>query len=292
MGASGETKTKSMDLEQERELYAGLQAVIGPIVGGAIKEIAAAADFELSREASRPFVEFVHWVNSRPAFIARWRSDPVTERRDYLRFMTVTDDARSAYAAACYHLGRLQEIEATVHAVLSRYDFTKQFPPNSIAAIGRMRQLDFEYHAFVLAYRRCLDYLAWGLSAYFNQRQNSFRRLAKTLTSGHPTAVAQILKRVYDCHAKKFEFVMGDERGKSVRDRIGHSEFVQAATINVGSNGHRFVGGGEKLRLTYPTDERTLSEILESRALDLHDCISDFLDSFRSAVVEHESNSP
>ncbi len=83
---------------------------------------------------------------------------------------------------------------------------------------------------------------------------------------------------------------MGDERGKSVRDRIGHSEFVQAATINVGANGHRFVGGGEKLRLADPTDERALSEILESRALNLHECISDLLDSFRSAVIEHETS--
>lgn len=285
-------KTTSATPEQQDKLYAGLQSLLGPVVGGAIKEIAAVADFELSSEASRPFVEFIKWTNTRPAFIARWRADPVAENRDYPRFMTVADGARSAYAAACYHLGRLKEIEASINNVLSRYDFTNQFTPNSFAIIGRMRQLDFEYHAFVLAYRRCLDYLAWGLSAYFNQRQNSYRKLAKTLISAHPIAVAQALKRVYDCHSKKFEFVMGDERGKSIRDRIGHSEFVQAANINVGANGHRFVGGGEKLRFADPTDERALSEILKGRTLDLHECISDFLDSFRSAVVEYETINP
>jgi hypothetical protein len=77
----------------------------------------------------------------------------------------------------------------------------------------------------------------------------------------------------------------GDERGKSIRDRIGHSEFVQAAVINVGASGHRSVGGGEKLRLADPTDKRALSEILEGRAQDVHECISAFLKTFRSAVI-------
>ena len=259
-------------------------------MGGAIEEIAAVADFELSNEAGRPFVEFVHWVNGRPAFIARWRADPVSEKRDYPRFMTATDGARSAYAAACYHLGRLTAIETAVNAVLSRYDFTKQLPPNSVAAIGRMRQLDFEYHAFVLAYRRCLDYLAWGLSTYFKERQNSYRRFGKTLASAHPSTVAAALKVVYDRHSQKFEFVMGDERGKSLRDRISHNEFVQAATINVGASGHRFVGGGENLRLSDPTDNRSLSEILNGRAADLHTCISDFLTTFRIAATALQEN--
>ena len=284
--------TMPADPEQQRKLHAGLRAFLGPVFGGAIEEIAAVADFELSGEAARPFVEFVHWVNARPAFIARWRADPVAETRDYLRFMIVSDGARSAYAAACYHLGRLKQIEAAVNAVLSRYDFTDQLPPNSVAAIGRMRQLDFEYQAFVLAYRRCLDYLAWGLSTYFKEKQSSYRKFGKTLASAHPSTVAVALKAAYDRHSQKFKFVMGAERGQSVRDRISHYEFVQAATINVGVNGHRFVGGGEKLRLTDPADRRSLSEILEERANDLHACISDFLTTFRTAVAEFETANP
>jgi hypothetical protein len=259
--------TATADPEKQHRLYAGLKSLLGPIMGGAIEDISAVADFELSDEAGHPFVEFVHWINTRPPFIAQWRSNPISEQRDYLRFMTVTDGARSAYAAACYHLGRLTQIEIDVNAVLSRYDFTQQLPPNSVAGIGRMRQLDFEYHAFVIAYRRCLDYLAWGLSTYFKQQQNSYKRFGeRTLVSGCPGIVAATLKAVYDRHSQKFEFVMGDERGKSLRDRIGHSEFVQAATINVDALGHRFVGGGEGLRLSDPNDNRALSKILNGRA--------------------------
>ena len=85
---------------------------------------------------------------------------------------------------------------------------------------------------------------------------------------------------------------MGTERGQSVRDRISHSEFVQAAVINVGVHGHWFVGGGERLRLADPADKRTLSEILDARTNDLHVCIANFLASFRAAVVQFEAASP
>ncbi len=278
--------TTAADSEQQRQLYAEFKRLLGPVIGGAIEEIAAVADFDLSNEARRPFVDFVHWINARPKFIAQWRADPTSEKRDYLRFMTVTDGVQSAYAAACYHLGRLTQIESAVNAVLSRYDFTKELPPNSVAAIGRMRQLDFEYHSFVIACRRCLDYLAFGLSTYFQERQSSYKRFGeKTLVSAHPRSVATALKEVYDRHCQKFEFVMGDERGRSLRDRIGHNEFVQAATINVDANGYRFVGGGENLRLSDPTDNRPLSEILNGRAAGLHTCISDFLTTFRTVVT-------
>jgi hypothetical protein len=135
--------------------------------------------------------------------------------------------------------------------------------------------------------------LAWGLSTYFRERQNSYKRFGeRTLASAQPSTVAAALKVVYDRHSQKFGFVMGDERGKSLRDRIGHSEFVQAAAINVDANGHRFVGGGENLRLSNPTDNRSLSEILHGRAADLHTCISDFLTTFRIAVTALREDVP
>ena len=103
--------------DQQSQLFAALKTILGPVIGAAIEEIAAVADFELSEEAARPFVEFVHWINTRPDFIARWRSNPASDIREYPRFMTVTDGARSAYAAACYHLGRLKQIECAVNSV-------------------------------------------------------------------------------------------------------------------------------------------------------------------------------
>lgn len=131
-------KTEAADPETQRKLYAGFPSPFGVALRDAFGEIAAIANFELSGEASKPFVEFVQWINTRPAFIAHWRSDPVSERREYLRFMTVSDGARSAYAAACYHLGRLKEIEASVDAVLERYNVASQTPLSAAAVCASL----------------------------------------------------------------------------------------------------------------------------------------------------------
>jgi hypothetical protein len=282
--------TSPIDPEIRRNHFAMLKPLIGAELAGASEEIATVAGFELSEAAAQPFVEFVRWINTRPRFIAEWRADPEAEARDYIRFMTVAGDARSAYAGMCYHLRHLKQIEADVNAVLSRYDFAKVVPPASVAAFGQMHQLDFEYQAFVLAYRRCLDYLSWGISTYFKVKQNSYSKLKKTLDAAHPASVAQAVLAVYDRHRPRFDFVMGTARGQSVRDRISHFEFVQAGTINVGLFGHRVVGGGERLHLANPDDGQSLSEILEQRAADLHACITNLLETFRNAVIQHETN--
>ncbi|MDG6094072.1 hypothetical protein LOC54_02900 [Acetobacter sp. AN02] len=282
-------ETDPADLEFQRALYNNMRPIFGDQISDASIEIYDTAGFEISEEGARPFVDFVRWINTRPQFISEWRSETKTEQTLYPRFMTVTHGVRSAYSAVCYHLMRIKEIEASVDTILSKYDFSSQFNPNQIAAFGNMRQLDFEYHAFVIAYRRCLDYLSWGFSTYFKQSQNSYKKFKKTLERAQPRSVAEALMAVYEKHIEKFSFVIGTERGQSLRDRIGHSEFVPAATINVGSNGHRFVGGGENLRISDPNDDRKFSVILDGKAHDLHKCISDFLYQFKDSVISFEN---
>ncbi|WP_145995946.1 hypothetical protein, partial [Acetobacter aceti] len=148
-------ETEPENLNRQKEIYEKLRPFIGSVITDASIEIYDAAGFEISSEASQPFVDFIDWINTRPQFIYKWRSEIKTEQTLYPRFMTVTDGVRSAYAAVCYHLMRIKEIEASVDAILSNYDFSKQFKPNQIAGFGNIQQLNFEYHAFVLAYRRC-----------------------------------------------------------------------------------------------------------------------------------------
>ncbi|MCH4091050.1 hypothetical protein [Acetobacter sp.] len=285
-------ETEPADLKSQQAQYNNMRPFLESKIIEASIEIYNTSGFEISAEGARPFVDFVRWINTRPQFISEWRSEAKTEQTLYPRFMIVSGGVRSAYAAVCYHLMRIKEIEASVDAILSKYDFSSQFNPNQTASFGNMRQLDFEYHAFVIAYRRCLDYLSWGFSAYFKQSQNSYNKFKKTLERAHPRSVAEALIAVYEKHIGKFSFVIGTERGQSLRDRIGHSEFVQAATINVGSNGHRFVGGGENLRISDPNDDRSFSEILDSKAHDLHKCISEFLYSFQDSVISFENTLP
>lgn len=285
-------ETDPADLETQKALYNSMRPILGNAISDASIEIYDTAGFEISEEAAKPFVDFVRWINTPPQFISEWRSKTKTEQTLYPRFMTLISAVRPAYAAVCYHLMRIKEIEASVDKILSKYDFSSQLNQNQTASFGNMRQLDFEYHAFVIAYRRCLDYLSWGFSTYFKQSQNSYNRFKKTLERSEPRSVAEALIAVYEAHIEKFSFVIGTERGKSLRDRIGHSEFVSAATINVGSNGHRFVGRAENLWISDPKNDCKFSETLDAKALDLHTCISEFLYSFQNSVVDFERSQP
>ncbi|WP_189622179.1 hypothetical protein [Novosphingobium colocasiae] len=271
------------------DLFASLGAFLGKDIAVAISEIAETADFEMSDAANEPFVKFIEWINPRPAFIAAWRSDPALERKHYLRFMSGLEAARDGYRAAVYHLERLRGMEDQLHAILAKFDFAKSVPPGSVAAIGNARRWSFEYQAFVLAYRRALDSVAWGLSTYFKAEQSSFKQFAKNLAKHHPAPVACVLARACARHIEHFDFVIGTERGRSVRDRIAHRESIQAGYINVGAFGFRIVGGGERLGISDFNDRQRLADVLENRLQVLHACLADILDTFREAVTAYEA---
>ena len=281
--------TKSKPHAEMADLYTSLRTFLGEDMAAAISKIAEVADFEMSDAANQPFVKFIEWINLRPAFIAAWRNDPVLERKHYLRFMSGLEAARDGYRAAVYHLERLRAMEDQLHAVLAQFDFAKSAPLGSVSAIGNTRRWSFEYQAFVLAYRRALDGLAWGLSTYFKAEQSSFKHFAKTLLKHHPTPVGCALAEACARHMEHFDFVIGTERGRSVRDRIAHRESIQAGCINVGAFGFRIVGGGEGLGISDFNDRRRLADVLENRLLALHACLADLLSTFREAVTAYEA---
>lgn len=272
------------------DIYTSLAVFLGDDVAKAISQIAEIADFEMSDAANEPFVKFTEWINSRPGFIDAWRSDPVLERKFYMRLMSGVEAARDGYRAAVYHLERLREMEDQLYAVLAEFDFSNSIPPNSVMAIGNTRRWSFEYQAFVIDYRRALDGLAWGLSTYFKVEQSSFKQFAKTLPKYRPAVVSVALASACARHMEHFAFVIGTERGRSVRDRIAHRESVQAGCINVGAFGFRIVGGGEDLGISDFNDRRRLADVLEARLLTLHVCLADQLKTLQDAVTAHEAD--
>jgi hypothetical protein len=279
------------DLSDDAVRKALMRAFLGDAIADAIAEIAEVADFEMSEAENAPFVQFIQWINPRPAFIATWRNDPTLERRHYLRFMSGLESARDAYRGALYHLERLREMENRLHEVLSKYDFSKSVPPEGVAAIGNTRRWAYEYQAFVLAYRRALDGMAWGLSTYFKVDQSSFKQFATTLSKQHPAPVAEALAAACARHLQYFDFVIGTERGRSVRDRIAHRESIQAGCINVGAFGFRIIGGGENLGIEDFNDRRRLADVLQGRLEALHSCLADLLLTFRESVTDYELRS-
>lgn len=282
--------TKSKSHANMADIYSSLGVFLGDDIAKAISKIAEITDFEMSDAANKPFVKFIEWINSRPAFIDAWRSDPVLERKSYLRLMSGVEAARDGYRAAVYHLERLREMEDQLYAVLAEFNFSKSIPPNGVMAIGNTRRWSFEYQAFVIDYRRALDGIAWGLSTYFKAEQSSFKQFAKVLPKYHPSAASAELASACARHMEHFAFVIGTERGRSIRDRIAHRESVQAGCINVGSFGFRIVGGGEDLGISDFNDRRRLADVLEDRLLALHACLADLLKTFQDAVAAHEAS--
>ena len=280
-------------MNQDDVMDAILRLWLGDDYANADKAIREVAGYRVPSAEDQPFVDFIRWINSRPAFIVEWRNDPELEAKSYLRFMNGIASSRDGYAAASYHAARLREIELAVRGILETYDFGKTFAKGTTATIGSLERCNFEYQAFVMAYRRSLDHFAWGLSTYFKQQQTSFRKFSEQLSDKyHPQSVAKALALVCDNNAASFKFVMDKERGVSVRDRLAHKEAVQAGTINVGSFGHQIIGGGENLGLRSFDEIPKLADVVDNRLLNLRTFFAEALGSFRGAVNQHEQAFP
>jgi hypothetical protein len=155
---------------------------------------------------------------------------------------------------------------------------------------GSNDKMDFEYQAFVLAYRRCLDYLAGALASYFKIEANSFRTLPKSIAKGKPAKVAEAISKAHSRHVESLGFVLAEGR-RSVRNRIAHYEFVSAGDINLTARGFFLLGGGEELSIFETSVGKRLAKALASRLERLHSCLDDMIDSFVEVAREHDTKS-
>jgi hypothetical protein len=282
---NGDRPSQQAELESLLREYPhifGISLILG--VHSAIEEV---ADYRAPQAEDRPFVEFIEWINERPAFIREWRQDQDMERKLYSRFVQGLEACRAGYAASHYHFMRVQEIDDAIDSTLCELDISKLLPPNQTIAIGGTQRFDFEYQAFVMAYRRSLDGLSWGLSTYFNSSISSFNDLAKKVHKLHPQPIAETVSACIATHLPNFDFVIGSEKGRSVRDRIAHRESVQAGCINITAHGYAIVGGGENLGTNRPLVR--LTDVLRSRLDHLQTYITDILVQFRASVEAYEN---
>ena len=98
-----------------------------------------------------------------PPWLQEFRATPAGERW-YLRLVGgIFDNVQSARLAVEYHLSDIQAIESAVHAVLQDRDLSG-IAPNQTVAVGNTQKLEFEYHAYVFAYRRTLEYVARAMA--------------------------------------------------------------------------------------------------------------------------------
>lgn len=278
-----------MDEQTKDFLLDSLNMYFSPEMQACLAQVKAIAGYEPSEEYKVPFGNFNQFITvPEPNFISKLRADPKRECWYLALANGILGNVQGSYNCALYHQDRVAHIEHTLMQVLREHNI-KELPQNGCAAIGGTPVLDFEYQAYVLAFRRCLDQLAWALAAFFKNKYSSFRTLPKFLERQKPKEVANKLINVHAKHVDNFEFVLSENGVKSVRDRIAHYEFVQAGSFNVSIKGVVLVGGGENLNLLGDT-KRTLTEILQSKSSSLQQCITEMLEVFIEEVAKWEAN--
>jgi hypothetical protein len=226
----------------------------------------------------RVFHDFI--TNPQPRFITEWRASPRDEKWYIALVEGVNGATRNAYACVAYHLQRLSDLETDVMERISKRNYAPALANNSTIALGNTLIWDFEYQAFVFAYRRCLDYLTLGFAAFFKHDFDSFNKLPKSLRNKKPQNVADALAEVHKKHCANFDFVMSAGGRKSVRDRIAHREWVSAGVINLSSRGFILAGGGEALPFKREYNTASLAEALALRVQMLKACIDEMLTVF------------
>ena len=275
----------------DEDVFKGMRdSAASPAIKGCLAAIEAIAGFPLSTIDRQPFLYFHRYItNPQPEFINTWRADPRLENW-YHKFVNgFLRDVQNTFACVLYHHGRLKAIESAVMQNIEKFDYRRVLG-NSTMALGNTLTWDFEYQAFILAYRRCLDYLARAVCAYFKNDFHSFRKLGSFLEKQKSGVVTQEVISVHTKYSPRFEFVLSEGDRKSLRDKISHYEYVAVGTINLSQHGFVLFGGGEQLGLSHPTGAVALSEVLDSHVSNIEGCVREMIYRFIEAVRLEQSN--
>lgn len=270
----------------DQEFHGGLGVLFSKEVQDSINAVRRIAGYKLDVPLREPFLYFHRFITDPvPKYIKVWRSDPKEEHWYLQHAGGVLSNAQSAFGASHYHMTRLVQIESDVEAALSKIDFQSVIPTGSAVGVGGTNRMDYEYHAFVFAARRSLDYLTLGLAAYFRETFNSFRRLPKSIGQHRNEPVAVALLKVQARVAPRLGFLLSDGADKSIRDLIAHHRHVDVGTLNLTNKGLSFVGGGEKLNMPQPEGLRLqIRDAITARFDDVKDAITEVTHAFVDAA--------
>lgn len=249
-------------------------------VNGVIKIAGMAPIDEVHRYGFMFFHNY--FTNPQPEWVNQLRANEKSNKW-YARLADgIFHNTQGARRAAQYHLDRIYEIENQVQNYLNQFD-SSNIPQGSCIAIGNTQKLDFEYHAFVFAYRRTLEYFAAAIAAYSKDECGSFKDLSNILKKPKfPASIASPILKLIDEYSPKFNFVLTTGSSRSVRDKIAHFEFVSAGTFNLTSDGFRLLGGGEQLDFVGPPQR--LCDVLSERINILDDFLNKTLVEFAEAL--------
>jgi len=214
----------------------------------------------------------------------------------YFRVVNGVADTKSALARVLYHCENLKRFEDDIIGLSQEHPAIGKLSATNIIQGGNLTKLTYEYQAMVMAYRTCLDYMAWGLSGTFKQDQSSFRDFRKMLDLKRGSHIerlgfaplADALKSAYDRHASGFTFVMGkgENNENSIRDQIAHYGFVRPAQLIMTNAG--IVLQGEAEAFIAGEENPRLSTVVERRVSNLSAAINDILSTYLSGLQAYD----
>lgn len=277
----------SNDPEQEA-IFQRLRAVgEHPQIREVHAQVALIAGYELDQVERDPYLKFHDFItNPQPAFISSWRADPKLERWYHRLVNCILRDVQSTFGCVLYHVKNIQSMEFAIEGVIAKLD--KSVLGNVTVAGGNTSKINFEYQAFIFAFRRALDYLARGLASYFRIDCSSFRTFDKSLKTTSFPSVSAALVEVHRKRLPLFDFVASEGNRKSVRDRLAHYEAISAGFLNLSIRNGQLFGGGEELGLE-TGNAISLSNALDQRVQDLRETVADFLCTFVSEARKLEA---
>ena len=246
------------------------------------------ASYKLSQHDEYPFLYFHRYITQpQPEFITVWRSD-VSQIKWYEKLTNgVLVDVQNAFACVVYHYDNIKLIELEFRKVLENIDY-KSLGNHSVSG-GNTLRLDFEYQAFVLSLRRCLDYSAIAFGAYFRQDFRTYRKVSKILESLPPTPVTHSLISAHRKSLVHFEFAISNGDRKSQRDKISHYEYVPAGVLNLSGRGISIAGGGQSLWLEDNKDLTSLEKALLVHVNNLRSYLTEMIIGFVDAAKIHHA---
>jgi hypothetical protein len=212
----------------------------------------------------------------RPAFSADWGESSPNWRWQKRHSEAVLGSTQAAFTGVYYHRDNLLRIERDILA-FPRMQELMALVGNSAIGGGNTQKLDFEYHAFIFAYRRSLDYLARAIASLLKQEFHSFRELPVSLKAHAQHEWDQRIIDIHRKYAPRLGSFLSKSEEKSTRDLIAHYMHVPAGCLNVNATGIFLAGGGEKL-----SSENTLGSVIHSYVQTLEDIVKETFDAVKS----------
>lgn len=149
-------------------------------------------------------------------------------------------ETETGLTASYYHMENILRLEERILRVAHAHLPDKSSLPHAGGSVGpNTAKTDFEYHAFVLAVQRTLEYFALSVEAFFQIHKKAgvgsrIKPLGRTIKNAAPTEIRDhVLQRLDKARTNVPDFIDHDLTTISNRDLISHVKNIEPAYLHV-----------------------------------------------------------